>query len=122
MKKMSVNKTFFITFVFFIAIFLIFNSSKGFAFKSVAYEKSYQNEINEIDNKIDKLENLKKGYEAEAIKHNNIAQRLQFQNGELQTAKKHWKIADENSRISLRIQKEIDALKIKKEKILKEHH
>jgi hypothetical protein len=122
MKKISVNKTFFITFVFFISIFLLFGFSKSFASKSVAYEKSYQKEIDEIDIKIEKLEKLKKRYESEAVKHKNIAQRLQFQNGELQTAKKHWKLAEENNKIAVRIQQEIDDLKIKKEKILKENY
>jgi hypothetical protein len=122
MKKISVNKTFFITFIFFIFIFLIFNFSKSFAFKSVAYEKSYQKEIDEIDIKIEKLKKLKMGYESESVKHKNIAQGLQFQNKELQTAKRHWKLADENNKIALRIQEEIDALKIKKENILKENY
>ena len=60
------------------------------------------------------LEEKKKGYEAKAIKHANQGDRLQFVQGELQTAKRHWKLAKENRKIAEKIQKEIDALKLKK--------
>ncbi|NGX56958.1 MAG: hypothetical protein K1060chlam5_01212 [Candidatus Anoxychlamydiales bacterium] len=119
MKKVSIKKPFFITSIFFMSLLVVFTSTKSFvSSKMISYEYSWQKEIKNIDNKIEELEKLKRGYKSESIKHKNQAQRLQFQNGELQTAKKHWQLADENSRIVLRIEKKIDELKIQKKEII----
>jgi len=67
--------------------------------------------IEDIDNKINELQEMKRGYESKAIRHDNQAQRLQFIEGELQNAKRNWKIAEDNRKIAQRIQKEIDELK-----------
>ncbi len=82
-------------------------------------KKSKGDSIKEIDEKINKLKELKKGYEAKAIRHVNQAQILQFTQGELQTAKRHWKLAEDNRKIAVRIQKEIDELQVKKKKLQK---
>ncbi|NGX35104.1 MAG: hypothetical protein K1060chlam1_01474 [Candidatus Anoxychlamydiales bacterium] len=82
--------------------------------------KSFQyNSIEEIDKKINELEEMKRGYEAKAIKQANQAQRLQFIEGELQAAKKNWRLAEDNRKIVVRLQKEIDELKIERMKLQK---
>jgi len=111
MKRVRFRKVFFITMGFFFLIFALFSVTKSYS--SVLPNKA-ESELTDIDNQIAELEDMKKGYEAKAIKHANQAERLQFINGELQTAKKHWKLAEDSRRIATRIQKEIDELKIKK--------
>lgn len=74
--------------------------------------KTYKN--SETNEKIKKLEEIKRGYEAKAIKYANQAQRLQFEESELQKAKKLWKLSDDSKKIAQKIQKEIDELKAKK--------
>jgi len=97
---------------FFVFVFSVFMVTKSFTYYESSAEK--QNEISIIDNKIEELEGMKRGYEAKALNHANQADRLQFMEGQLQTAKKHWKLADDNRRIATQIQKQIDELKIQK--------
>ncbi|NGX63035.1 MAG: hypothetical protein KR126chlam6_00441 [Candidatus Anoxychlamydiales bacterium] len=87
--------------------------------KGFSIEKSTATQIQEIDKKINILEEMKRGYEAKALKHANQAQVLQFIDGELQVAKRHWKLTDDNRQIAIRIQKEIDVLKVQKMQLLK---
>lgn len=116
MKKIK-YKAIFGMLVFFIFIFTIFMVSKSFTYYASNVEK--QSEIILINQKIDELQEMKRGYEAKALNHANTAERLQFIDGELQTAKKHWKLADDNRRIVQQIQKQIDELKIQKIQIQK---
>ncbi|NGX43976.1 MAG: hypothetical protein K1060chlam3_00134 [Candidatus Anoxychlamydiales bacterium] len=82
--------------------------------KSVRYDS-----VDDIDKKINELEEMKRGYEAKAIKQVNQAQRLQFIEGQLQEAKRYWRSAEDNRKIATRIQKEIDELKIERMKLQK---
>lgn len=82
--------------------------------------KSYQyDSIEDIDKKINELQDMKRGYESKAIRQDNQAQRLQFIEGELQNAKRNWKLAEDNRKIALRIQKEIDELKVQRMQLQK---
>ena len=105
-------------------------SMQGFAKEALAQDssdKSYTgssksgryDSVEEIDKKINELEAMKRGYDAKAIKQANQAQRLQFMEGELQTAKRYWRAAEDNRKIATRIQKEIDELKIDRMKLQK---
>jgi len=82
--------------------------------KNIKYDS-----VEDIDKKINELEVMKRGYEAKSIKQANQAQRLQFIQGELQTAKRYWKASEDNKKIAIRIQKEIDELKIERMKLQK---
>ena len=84
-----------------------------------ASKSSQYHSIEDIDKKINELEEMKRGYESKAIKQANQAQRLQFIEGELQTAKRYWRAAEDNRKIATRIQKEIDELKIERIKLQK---
>src|SRR3989304_5244708 len=77
------------------------------------------NDIDSIDSEIKDLEDLKRGYLSQAVKHENQAQRLQFIEGQLQYAKRNWKVAAEYKRKARRVQKEIDLLRERKEYLLK---
>ncbi len=114
MQKVKVSRAFLMVMIFFVFIFAIFSITK----KAYSYNNNkIDTEIESINKKIAELEEMKKGYEARAIKHANNAQRLQFVEGQLQIAKKHWKLADEYKKIVEKIQSEIDELKAQKLKI-----
>jgi len=60
--------------------------------------------------KIDFLKEKKMKYESKAINAENQAQRIQFQEGQLQEAKRLWQEAEINRQISNELQKKIDEL------------
>jgi len=76
-------------------------------------------DIDSIDSEIKDLGELKRGCLSQAVKHENQAQRLQFIEGQLQYAKRSWKVATEYKRKARRVQKEIDSLKERKEFLLR---
>lgn len=115
MRKLLIKRAFLIVMGFFIFIFAIFSVSKT----GYSYNNSTIKDIDSINKKIAELEEMKKGYEAAAIKHSNQADRLQFIDGQLQLAKKHWKLADSYKEIAKKIQDEINDLEQQKVKIQK---
>jgi len=103
------------------AILLCFFCSAFVFAKAKEEALSWKQEVTEIDQQIEDLEELKRGYEAKALRLENQAERLQFKNSEYIVAKRYWELADENRQIAKRIQSEIDALKEKKQEIIKAH-
>ena len=85
-------------------------------------EKDWRVELVEIDNQVYQLERMKRGYEGQALRQENQAQRLQFINEELQTAKVYWKLAEESRQTAQKIQEEIDRLEARKNEILQSHN
>ncbi len=71
-----------------------------------------------IDERIKELKVMKRGYDSKAIWHNDQAERLQFDHGQLQLAKKHWKIADANRDVAKKIQSEIELLERQKKALM----
>ncbi|NGX33392.1 MAG: hypothetical protein K1060chlam4_01457 [Candidatus Anoxychlamydiales bacterium] len=127
MRKEKVFKDFTSFYILILLGVLSFSSFSvgGFAKEVIARDmsdKSYTgpsnsvryNSIEDIDRKINELEEMKRGYESKAIKQVNQAQRLQFIEGQLQEAKRYWRAAEDNRKIATRIQKEIDELKIER--------
>ena len=82
---------------------------------------SWQEQVKRIDQKIENLKEMKLGYEARALRHENTGQRLQFNDREFLEAKRHFQLAEENRKIASEIQFEIDLLQVEKEEILKKH-
>jgi hypothetical protein len=79
---------------------------------------SERSELAEIDKKIAELEEKKRGFEAKALRHDNQAERLQFENRNFLEAKRHMELADENRMKAAQIQQEIDQLQAHRKKIL----
>jgi hypothetical protein len=67
----------------------------SFLFCLPLFSLSKQEKLAKIDKEIEELQDEKRGFEGQALYHENTAQRLQFIDGELITAKKHFKLADE---------------------------
>lgn len=107
-----------IFFIFLMALFSYFLPQKNSLF---AEDRSWQEQIREIDAMIEDLEEQKRGYEGRALRQENQAQRLQFSDQEYLTAKRYWQQADQNRAKAKAVQEKIDRLKIEKQKILKDH-
>jgi hypothetical protein len=76
-------------------------------------------QVEEIDRQISKLEGMKRGFEARALRHDDYAQRLQFEDRAVLETRRHLELADENRAKAARVQQEIDRLQIERRKLLK---
>lgn len=76
---------------------------------------SKQQQIADLDSQIEELEKAKIGLEGKAIKLENQGQRLQFQEGYLQDAKRAFRAAAEFRENAKQIQQQIDDLQVKRE-------
>lgn len=75
--------------------------------------------VQEIDCRIDELQDKKRGYEARALRHEDYASYLQFINEAYLETRRHFQLADENRAKAAQVQREIDALEIQKQELLK---
>lgn len=102
------NRPFLLTVSFFIALWGLF----------LAVPK--ESPVQKIDREIEELEEMKRGYEAKALRHEDYAQRLQFENRSFLEARRHMELAQENRDKAAHIQQQIDLLQEKKKTLLKE--
>lgn len=75
-------------------------------------------QITEIDKQIKELEAMKRGFEARALRHDDQAQRLQFEDRAVLETRRHNELAEENRSKAQRVQQEIDRLQAEKRKLL----
>jgi hypothetical protein len=78
---------------------------------------SLEKQIDQIDQQIEQLEEMKRGYESRALRAENQATRLQFQDQYVLETRRYWEIAEENRAIAEKIQEEIDRLQIEKQNL-----
>ena len=76
-------------------------------------------ETQRIDTDIEQLEQMKRGYEARALKHENQAEYLQFEQQAVLETRRHLQLAEENRNKAALVQKQIDQLKAKRAKLNK---
>lgn len=75
-------------------------------------------EISEIDRQIQELQDMKRGFEARALRHDDQAQRLQFEDRTVLETRRHNELAEENRSKAARVQQEIDRLQAERLKLL----
>lgn len=75
-------------------------------------------QLDEIDQQISELEAMKKGFEARALRHEDQAQRLQFEDRALLETRRHIELADENRAKANRVQQDIDRLQDQRRQLL----
>lgn len=97
---MSLKRIFFFTFSFFVILW---------AFNSYALSNSA--EIQKIDAEIQELQEMKRGYEAKALKHDDMATYMQFDQQAVLETRRHIQLADENRNKAALVQERIDKLK-----------
>jgi hypothetical protein len=109
--------TFFcVTMGFFLSITALSGANKSAP--TISEEMRWE-DVGKIDQRIDELKQMKRGYESKAVYHDNQSQRLQFDHGQLSLAQKHMKLADANRDVAKKIQEEIDLLEARKQTLLK---
>jgi uncharacterized coiled-coil DUF342 family protein len=114
---MSGLKFFFTTMSFF---FLLWGISAASAEKRQA-PPSVQEQVSAIDDQIRDLEDLKRGYESRALRHDDQALRLQFDQRWNLEVRRHLELADENRTKAALVQKEIDRLKAKRKELIDQY-
>lgn len=103
---MRLKRVFLVTFAFFLVIW-------GFS----AFSMSKSEQIQQIDGEIKELEGMKRGYEARALRHENQAEYLQFDQQAVLETRRHLQLAQENRNKAELVQKEINRLNDKKLKL-----
>src|SRR5271156_5871010 len=61
-------------------------------------------QVQEIDRQISELKAMKRGFEARALRHEDYAQRLQFEDRAVLETRRHLELADENRAKADRVQ------------------
>ena len=99
-------------------IFYLFILCAGFQSCFGAGSTQVESQIQSIDAQIKELQDKKRGFEAKALRHQDQAERLQFENRNFLEAKRHMELAEENREKANFIQMQIDKLKEKKKTLL----
>lgn len=77
-----------------------------------------QAEVEQIDSRIEELKEVKRGFEGKAIRAENQAERMQFEDQFILETRQYFKAAEENRRKAQLVQEEIDRLEKKKAELL----
>jgi hypothetical protein len=90
------------------------------SFPKQVYSLTAQKEqqVQQLDQQIQELENMKRGFEAKALRHEDQADRLQFDDQTFLETRRHNQLAEENRAKAAAVQKEIDKLKTDRAKLL----
>ena len=91
----------------------------GFPRDKVSIDDQIEQQVAEIDDQIQELEAMKRGYISKALRHEDQAERMQFEDRTWLEARRHWQLAEENREMAARIQVEIDRLKVRRLEILR---
>lgn len=107
------------------AIFLLlwaigaYASSDSFPFRFANIQAGGKEaQVQQIDQQIQELEEMKRGFEARALRHEDQADRLQFDDQTYLETRRHNQLAAENRAKAAAVQKEIDRLQAEKNKLL----
>lgn len=79
-----------------------------------------EEQVDHINRQISELQDVKRGYEKQALRHDNLAEYQQFESRNYLESRRHAQLADENRQKAEFVQKKIDRLQAKKEALLKE--
>ncbi len=85
---------------------------------STSEKTSITAQIEEIDQTLEELQEMKRGFEGRALRHENQAERLQFIDRDMLEARRHWQLADENRAKAQAVQDQIDTFTKQKEQLL----
>lgn len=105
---MGLKRFFFMTFSFFLILW-------GFS----GYTASNSVEIQKIEGEIKQLEEMKRGYESKALKHDDMATYMQFDSKAVLETRRHLQMAEENRNKAALVQQQIDRLNAKKQQLQK---
>jgi hypothetical protein len=86
---------------------------------SGSWSSDDQKSLDQIEKDLQELKDMKLGYEARAIRAEDQADRLQFEDNFVLETRRYYKIAEANRENAARVQEEIDRLEIRKDELLK---
>ena len=99
--------------------FAFFFSLLFWTFAGYTANINHSTEIQKIDSEIEQLEEMKRGYEARALRHDDMATNLQFDSEAVLETRRHLQLAEENRDKAALVQERIDRLKAKKVELQK---
>ena len=104
--------------VFFLvtSLFLILWGMSAYAAPQLTEQ---QKQVQQIDQQILELEDMKRGFEARALRHEDQADRLQFDDKTYLEMRRHNQLAAENRAKAEAVQEQITRLQAEREKLLK---
>lgn len=108
------RKSIFLTFIVFLILWGLSGYSTSFY---VVQNQQKSSQVETIDQQIHELEEMKRGFEARALRHEDQADRLQFDDKTYLEMRRHNQLAAENRAKAAAVQKEIDRLQSEKSKI-----
>ncbi len=103
-----------------LAAFLAFGSFSHALVKHLPSDQ-WEQELQTLDNAINKLTDLRNREIAKAERAQNRADALQFQSNNLMDARRKWQEAENSREIAARYQQEIDQLQVRKDALLEKH-
>lgn len=109
------KKSFMITFAIFVILWG-YSAYTAPVYHLLGLQKDSQ--VQQIDQQIQELEEMKRGFESRALRHEDQADRLQFDDETYLETRRHIQLAEENRAKAAAVQKEIDRLQAEKEKLL----
>lgn len=74
-------------------------------------------QVADIDLELKELEDMKRGFEARALRHENYAEYMQFEQQMVLETRRHLQIAQENRDKAAKVQERIDLLKKKRQQL-----
>lgn len=110
---MELRKSFWVT----LGIFLILWGGAAYAIPGFLVQ-NLKSQVQELDQQIQELEDMKRGFEGRALRHEDQADRLQFDDKTYLEMRRHNQLAAENRAKAAAVQKEIDRLKAERMKLL----
>lgn len=106
-----IKKTFAITLFLFITLWI---------FSAFTETKESKLRLALLDQQIEELEEMKRGYEAQALRHEDLVERLQFDDEAVLETRRHNQLAEENRAKAAKVQEEIDRLKQEREALVRD--
>ncbi|MBS0626507.1 MAG: hypothetical protein JSS32_10705 [Verrucomicrobia bacterium] len=116
---MKLAKVFFVTMGFFLILSALLAVRHQTHFLMADNSSQIDQQIEQIDREIAELEDMKRGYEARAIRHENLGQMQQSESKYTLETRRHYQLAEQNREIAEKIQLDIDRLQEKKQALLK---
>lgn len=105
--------------VFFLSLLLLGTSLSPLTVSSLPFALAQNPQVAEIDSKLKELKEMKRGYESRALRHENYAEYLQFEDQAYLETRRHLELAEENRQKAAKVQQQIDILEARREQLLK---
>lgn len=105
----------------FLISFSLFFLLLGLSVRADVPKSSWSQQVEEIDRELKRLSDLKNRYKASADRHEDTAQRLQFDSQFTLDARYEMRLAEKAREKEAELQEQIDELKEKRDQILKSH-